>query len=251
MKINSVIARSVLCDEAIPNKIRRFLRAKFHRSRNDGIFLIFLALILSSCSTSTPQTTPQVVTVFSTSAATPWLADVYSCAESFAVISRVDDPSTADILLRLGEPDFLIGYAYQIDEEDIVVVMNNARPPVVNLQQAKKMFVGQITNLNQITEEWGEVHSGQSGDVHVWIYAPDTDIQQVFDNLFLEGKLVVSSAKIAMTPQAMLLAVSNDRSAVGILTERWNPNNEVFEQAVVATVPVLAITQSEPLGVMN
>lgn len=251
MKKNPVIARSVLCDEAIPNKVWRLLRAKFHRLRNDRIFLIFLSLLLSSCSTSTPQTTPQVVTVYSTAAATPWLSDVYSCAESFAVISRVDDPFAADILLRVGEPKYLSSFAYQIDKEDIVIVMNNARPPIVNLQQAKKMFVGQIINLNQITEEWGEVHTGQSGDVHVWIYAHDTDIQQVFDKLFLEGKLVVSSANIAVTPQAMLLAVSNDRSAVGILTERWNSNNEVFEQAVVATVPVLAITQNEPQGAVN
>lgn len=213
--------------------------------------LTFFALLLSSCSTETPQTPLEVVTVYSTPAATPWLTDLHACGESTALISRVDDPSAADIVLRIGEPEFLAGFAYQIDEENIVVVMNNARPPVVDLEQIKGMFTGVITNLNQVTPEWGKVHPDLSGEVHVWVYPPDDDVQQAFEQLVLEGRPITPSASLAITPQDMFTAVRNDRSAVGILLQQWNPNYEVFEQAVVGTAPVLAITQTEPQGAVN
>lgn len=219
-----------------------------------GLFLsslTFLALLLSSCSTETPQPTPEVVSVFSTSAATPWLSEMYACADGIAVISRADDPSAADISLRVGEPEFLAGFAFQIDEENVIVIMNNARPPVVSLEQIRGMFTGVITNLNQITPAWGEVHSDLSGEVHVWVYPPDDDVQQAFEQLVLEGRPITPSASLAITPQDMFTAVRNDRSAVGILLQQWNPNYEVFEQAVVGVVPVLAITQSEPQGAVN
>lgn len=213
--------------------------------------LTLLVLLFSSCSTETPQPTPEVVSVYSTSAATPWLTDLYACAESFAVISRTDDPSAADILLRVGEPEFLTSFAYQIDEEEIIVIMNNARPPVVSLEQIRGIFTGAITNLNQITPEWGEMHSDLSGEVHVWVYPADDDVQQAFNQMVLEGIPIAPSARLAITPQDMLVAIRNDRSAIGILLQQWNPNNEVFEQAIVGTVPVLAITQSEPQGAVN
>ncbi|HKI52822.1 MAG TPA: hypothetical protein VJ987_01760, partial [Anaerolineales bacterium] len=107
------------------------------------ILIIFFTLLISSCLTNTPQTTPQVVTVYSTSAATPWLGDVYTCAGSFAVISRVDDPSSADISLRVGEPKFLTSPAYQIDEDEILIVTNR-QSPVQNLtlDEAQALFAG-------------------------------------------------------------------------------------------------------------
>lgn len=210
-----------------------------------------LSFLLASCGTPAPQTPLEVVSVYSTSAATPWLTELYACAESFAVISRADDPSAADILLRVGESEFLVSFAYQIDEENIVVIMNNARPPVVSLEQIREIFTGVITNLNQITPSWGDVHSDLSGDVHVWVYPSDDDVQQAFDQLVLEGRPITPSASLVTTPQDMLVAIRNDRSAIGILLQQWNPNNEVFEQAVVGTVPVLAITQNEPQGAVN
>ncbi|MCK7485378.1 MAG: hypothetical protein MZU97_07315 [Bacillus subtilis] len=77
-----------------------------------------LSITLSSrsCSTETPQPPLEVVSVYSTSAATPWLTDLYACAEFAATISRADDPTAADISLRVGEPEFLTSFAYQIDE---------------------------------------------------------------------------------------------------------------------------------------
>lgn len=196
--------------------------------------ITIFTLLLSSCATETPQTTPQVVTVYSTSATTPWLGDVYSCAESFAVISRVDDPSTADIALRIGEPDFLIGFAYQIDEEEILIVTHRQSPiQNLTLDEAQNLFAG-------------------LGDpsVQVWVYDSAEDVFGVFDQFVMKGRSVSSSANIAFTPQQMSDVMNGEANAVGILPRHWKAG-DVRDVYSVGTVPVLAITQNEPQGAAN
>jgi hypothetical protein len=201
--------------------------------KHHAVFFLFLFL-LASCGTPAPQTTPQVVTVYSTSAATPWLTDLYACAESVAIISRTDNPSAADILLRVGEPEFLTSFAYQIDEEEILIVTHR-QSPVQNLtlEEAQNLFAG-----------FGDP------SVQVWIYASDEDVFGVFDQFVMEGGSVTSSAKMAVNPQQMSDVLNDESNAVGILPRHWRAG-DVREVYSVAKVPVLAITQSEPQGTVN
>ena len=177
---------------------------------------------------------PQVITVYSTSAAEPWLPPLYDCAGTSTIISRVDDSSAADILLRVGEPKILTSPAYQIDAEDIWIVTHR-QSPVQNLtlEEARALFAGQ-------------------GDpsVQVWVFSSDEDVQQVFDQSVMAGLSVAPSARLAMTPQQMSDTLVNESNAVGILPRHWKAGDarEVFS---VATVPVLAITQGEPQGVIK
>jgi hypothetical protein len=196
--------------------------------------LILFSALISSCSaTSTPET-PQVVSVYSTSAAEPWLPPLYDCAGSSAVISRVDDSSSADIVLRVGEPKVLTSSAYQIDSEDILIVTHR-QSPVQNLtlEEARALFAGQ-------------------GDpsVQVWVYSSEQDVQEVFDQFVMAGLNVTSSARVAVTPQQMSDTLVNESNAVGILPRHWKAGDdrEVF---FVATVPVLAMTPNEPQGVIK
>lgn len=231
-----VVARSVLdlCDEAISSLCGRLLRAKVHRPRNDIILLLNLSLLLVSCSTGTPQTAPQVVSVYSTFAAEPWLTELYACADSSVALIRVDDATTAEIALQIGEPEFLSSFAYPIDEEEILILTNRVSPiQNLTLEEVQALFMG-------------------LGDpsVQVWVYASDADAQKVFDQFAMEGRSVTSSALVAVSPQQMSDVLVNESNAVGILPRRWKTGDtrEVFS---VATVPVLAITQSEPQGILN
>jgi hypothetical protein len=72
----------------------------------------------------------------------------------------------------------------------------------------------------------------------------------VFDQVVMEGRNVTSSARIAVSPQLMSDTLVNESNAVGILPRHWKAGDtrEVF---TVATVPVLAITDSEPQGVIQ
>jgi hypothetical protein len=196
--------------------------------------LTFLSLLLSSCSTETPQTPLKVVSVYSTSSATPWLNDLYICAEEVAVISRVDDPADADIALRVGEPEFLASPAYQIDEEGILIVTHR-QSPVQNmtLEEAQALFAG-------------------LGDpsMQVWVYVSGEDVQEVFDQFVMKGGGVSSSAMVAVNPQQMSDVLNNEANAVGILPQHWKVG-DVREVYSIANVPVLAILQSEPQGAVN
>ena len=198
------------------------------------IFLLLSCLFLSSCSATPTPAIPPVLTVFSTSSAEPWLPVLYDCAGTSALISRVDDASSADMVLRVGEPEVLTSFAYQIDSEDILIVTHRQAPiQNLTLEGARALFAGQ-------------------GDpsVQVWVYAPEEDIQQVFDRVVMNGWSIASSARLAATPQQMSDALVDDENAVGILPRHWEAGDvrEVFK---VATMPVLALTSVEPQGVIK
>lgn len=193
--------------------------------------LILSSFGLASCSANTPSPTSQVISVYSTSAAEPWLYSVYECAGTSSIISRVDDLSVAQIVLRVGEPAFLDAPAFQIDTEEILIVTHRQSPiQNLNLEGARALFAGQ-------------------GDpsVQVWVYAPEADVQEVFDQAVMQGNNVASSARIAVHPQQMSDTLVNEANTVGILPRHWKVG-DVREVFSVATVPVLAITASEPEG---
>jgi hypothetical protein len=219
-------------------------RIETRAAKQSPLTVLFLlsSYLLFSCSPSTPPGTPQsidgsqdrLVTVYSTSAALPWLEPLYACAGSSVALSRVDDASTADIVLRVGEPEFLTSPAYQIDVEEILIVTHR-QSPVQNLtlEEARALFAGQ-----------------GDASVQVWVYASGEDVQGVFDQVVMAGRSVSSSARIAVDPQQMSDTLVNESNAVGILPRHWKVGDtrEVFS---VASVPVLAMTSSEPQGAIK
>lgn len=197
--------------------------------------LILFSILIGSCSGNTPSpSTSQVLPVYSTSSAEPWLYAVYDCAGTSAVISRVDDLAAAEMVLRVGEPAFLDTPAFQIDMEEILVVTHR-QSPIQNLNRegAQALFAGQ-------------------GDpsVQVWVYATGADVQEVFDQAVMQGNNVTSSARIAVHPQQMSDTLVNEVNTVGILPRHWKVG-DVRDVFSVATVPVLVITNSEPQGVIQ
>lgn len=196
-----------------------------------AVFLLS-SLLLFFCSAPPPSATPQLITIYSTSAAQPWLPQLYECAGTLSVLARVDDPSAADILLRIGEPPFLNSPAFQIDTEEILIVTHRQSPiQNLSLEEARALFAGQ-------------------GDpsVEVWVYASGEDVQEIFDQVVMAGRSVSSYARLAVNPQQMSDTLVNESNVVGILPRHWKAGDarEVFS---VATAPVLAITDSEPQGV--
>ena len=162
------------------------------------------------------------------------MSELYDCAQASPVLSRVDDASAADIVLRIGEPEFLASPAYQIDTEEILIVTHR-QSPVQNLtpEEARALFAGQ-------------------GDpsVQVWVYAAGEDMQEVFDQVVMAGGSMTPSARIAVHPQQMSDTLVNESNTVGILSRHWKAGDtrEVF---IVATVPVLALPNVEPQGVVK
>lgn len=199
-----------------------------------SVLLMICLTAITACSTGTPAATPEVVTVYSTAAAEPWLPPLYECAGTLSVLNRVDDPAAAQITLRVGEPSLLSTFAYQIDTEEILVVTQRQSPvQELNLEGTRALFSG-------------------LGDasIQVWVYASDTDVQEAFDRLVMDGRIVSRSARVAVHPQQMSDALLNEANTVGILPRHWKAGDsrEVFSAGIV---PVLALTRSEPQGIVK
>lgn len=204
-----------------------------------GPLVLALSFLLWSCaprtvSPSSPPTT-QMVDVYASAAAQPWLPDLYGCATEQAVIVRmVGAPADAQIRLRVGQPQDLTALAYQIDTEDIQIVTNR-ESPVQNLSadQARALFSG----------------VGAEG-LEVWVFAPAEDMQQIFDEQVMQGAQITSLALLAASPQQMSDALNKDKNAVGILPRHWRAGT-VRDLYTLANIPVLAIVDEEPKGAVE
>ena len=204
-------------------------------NKRTHIFIILLVSLLASCtSTATPVPETQIINVYTTPATQPWLADVFACAPNGTVINVVGDPASADVFLRLGEPELLTAHPYQIDMEEILVVTPRQSP---------------VQNLT--VEGVRELFAGQSDpSVQVWVYAAGEDVQRVFEQAVMQGRSVTSSARLATGPQQMSDMLNNTPNTVGILPRHWKVGDSRFVYTI-PDVPVLALTNKEPQGAIQ
>jgi hypothetical protein len=187
-------------------------------------------LLISCASATPPALAGEIITIYSTPAAEPWLYESFTCANHLGIVLNVTAQGP-HISLRIGEPDTLAQPAFQIDEEEILIVTHRESPiQNLSLEGAQTLFAGQ-------------------GDpsAQVWVYASDTDVQRAFDGLVMNGRNVASTARLATSPQHMSDTLNVESNAVGILSRHWRMGDtrEVFS---AGTVPVLAITLVEPVG---
>jgi hypothetical protein len=217
-----------------------------------------LFLLLAAC-TANISATPQVVTVYATSTVQPWLAELYDCAKQQSVIVRLapvfsglpapavgqvsDSPSATDIVLRLGQPANLSTPGFQVDSDDVLVIVNPVRSSnSLDAELVRDLFTGQI-------DDWGQIDPSKPGKVQVWVFAQGSDMQEVFAKT-LAGRAVVSTARLATSPDEMSRAIASDENAVGILSRHWKTAS-VADVYVAASTPILAITPSEPQGAVK
>jgi len=195
--------------------------------RKSLLFLLSSFLLFSCASGDATSPASTVVTVRATAAAQPWLTELFSCANERSVILNVTSISP-EIDLRVGEPEVLTDPAFQIDEEELLIVTNR-QSPVQNLtlEDAQALFAGK-------------------GDpsAQVWAYASDTDLQMLFDQLVMNGRSVSSLARLAAGPQEMSDLLNSESNAVGILPRHWKAG-DVREVYSAGKVPVLAIVRGE------
>jgi hypothetical protein len=197
------------------------------------LFFALLVLALTACGTGGTESALQVVNVNATTSAAMWLEELYACADEQSVILNF----TADapqITLRLGSLDGWAGPVFQVGTDEIVVAANLKSPlGTLTLEQAQMLFAGQG---NPSTQVWG--------------YASAEEPQRLFEQAVMNGRSVTSFARLAVSPLSMVEALSADPNAVGVLPRRWM-TDQLRELFVAATVPVLALTSSEPEGVVR
>jgi len=201
-------------------------------------YLLLLAWIVTGCvAAATPTPTP-VILVHASSATQPWLVDMYPCAEKYGIALEMVSPAAADISLRLGESANLSVPAFQLGNDEILVVTQpQTGMSSLTFDQVRAIYSGQITNWNEI--------GGSNLPIDVWTYASGEDIRQIFDPVVLKGLRVIPSARVAMSAQHMSDNVGTNPGAIGFLPRRWKAGN-THETLLITTTPVLAYTKAEP-----
>jgi len=145
--------------------------------------------------------------------------------------------------MRVGEPADLTSPAFQIGKDELLVAVHpQTGVGTLTVEQVRQLFSGQAVN-------WKDVGGGDV-PVQVWIYSTDEDIQQIFNSTVLGGEPVTSLARLAVSAQSMSDSIGAQAGSVGVLLRRWKTGN-TKEALVVATLPVLAITRSEPQGAVK
>jgi len=206
------------------------------------ILFIFALILLNACGAQTSQATPQLVKVYVTSAASSRLTDLYNCSTPSTAI-LLSDPQTADISIRLGPPDSLSSVAFQIGTDDVaVIVQSQNNIDNLTVDQIHSIFLGQVT-------DWKDV-GGSGLPIQVWTYAQGEDIQQIFEQNVMNNQPVTSLARLAVGAQNMLDSIAKNAGSIGYLPHSLETAN-VHDVYKVAPEPLLAITKSQPQGVVN
>lgn len=202
------------------------------------LFLASLTLV-AACAPATATATPRLLNVYVTSAASPRMSELYGCAPSALVLAQ-SDPSSAELMLRLGEPSPLTMPGFEVGTEDILVVIHpQAGVGALTLDQVQQLFSGRVTN-------WKDI-GGNDLAVQVWAFSPGEDIEQIFSGAVLLGEPLTSFARLAVSAQAMSDGVGSNPGSIGYLPRRWKAGN-TREALKIATVPVLVLTRHQPDG---
>jgi len=203
--------------------------------RSKIVLCFILVLLVAYCApVATPEIETQVVSVYATPLTQPWLADIFACAPAGTVIRVADELASADISLRLGEPDFWPASIYQIDSEEILIVTHRQSPVQnITVKAVRELFAGQ-----------GDL------SVVVWVYASGEDVQRVFEQAVMQGRSVTSQARMAVSPGHMSDTLNNEPNSVGILPRHWKAGDSRVVYTI-PDVPVLALVGEDPQGAIQ
>ncbi len=231
-------------------------------------FLLFgLVLLLSTCGApdvSTPAPTPEAIRLFYPAAMQPWADKMVNCATNEPQIALYFMQSTAldtnlranDIALDLGQStqDIPGSNLFQVGWEQIVVVVNkDNQSSQLSNEVLKSIFSGQVSKWENATNQ----------SIQVWVMLEGDPTRTIFDNIIMSTQSLNSEAMLAPDPSAMLEAISGNVAAIGYLPQSFlntSESNAVskvrilqLEPALEAKLrqPVIAITQSEPEGLLR
>jgi hypothetical protein len=201
-------------------------------------------LLCTACTPATLSTALESIRVQYSFAAQPWLPKLNNCSGKNVLTAELraaefQDPKSADLVMRIGQPETLSTPAYQIGTDDLMVIVN--RQNSINKltgEQVRALFTGRIQTWNSI--------NGTDSPVQVWVFPTSEDVQQIFEQSVLGGSPVTSLARLANSPEEMSQSVSKDVNAIGIITRRWKTNNTSDVFTAASSLPILALTRSEP-----
>ncbi len=188
--------------------------------------LLGIALLLAGCgpleNATTPISTLHPMRVAYSPDTRPALLALEQCAAHQPDLMALFDEmpvalmgsSPTDVWIRLGTPENWGGYAAQLAEERIGVVVNPDNPiQSLSLEEMRGVFSGQL-------QSWSQV-GGSDLPIQVWVLPAADEASQISDKNLFGGLTISSQAYLATGPSLMLQAIANDPGAIGYLPGAW------------------------------
>ena len=159
------------------------------------------------------------------------------------------DFENADLVVWWGEKPERIDYAYPLNEDELVVIVNPENPKqTLSSSELVSLFSGRI-------ETWSEIGT-LNHQVEVWIFPEGNILSETFQTGMLADNRITRLAALAPSSTALLESVGGDPGAIGILPRSWL-SPEVKEIKVDPELqtsvrkPLLALSEFEPQGAMK
>lgn len=226
------------------------------------IFILALAAgLITGCAiqpSANPAPAPLAVRVEITRSL-EWLRpDLAECAQltpglTLSVRSTVvadQSLENSDVLLRWSNLAPASAAPFEIGKDSLAVIINPDNPvDTLDAARLKDFYTGQAT-------VWTDPEGASLGSVQTWVYPAGEDTQILLTTTLLADSPITTTARIAPNPAAMLEAVAADPLAIGFVPFRWvDPSVKAVSVIGYAkdtwTMPLLAITESEPDGIVR
>ncbi len=169
--------------------------------------------------------------------------------------------TSSDLTFRWGPPEPLAVPAYQIGEEELIVVVNKANPlQELPAKIARNLFSGDYAT-------WGELRTAcpdcfrknadkslDSSAISLGFYPRDEDIQMIFISAVMNGRPAATGAALLIPdPHAMVEFLQGDKTAIGFLpAHATDPSLRKITitdiNADKLTQPILVISSIPPTG---
>jgi len=203
--------------------------------------LVVLVALLTACASPATLPAPDIVSVQFSSSTQAWIPDLYSCASelNFALSTETRAADffdlSAQLWIRLGEPEEIPSTAYEISTDEIVVVSHPENPILsLTLADIRALFSGEIRNWSQL--------GGEDVPVQVWIFDTGEDIRQIFDATVMHQQSISSQARLAVNSRAMVAGIGTETGAIGVL-----PRSLVSKDIQVVSIKDLSTSISIPV----
>lgn len=227
------------------------------------VWLMLLAMLLPACKSiaeATPPPTPIPLYLAYTPVLRPWLERLAACAQEQPEVALFLDElpydqsrsDRYDTVLQLGRVPDSAGYAVVLGYDELKFIVNKLNP-VQSIDEAD------LPNLfNGSMRTWETLSPPKAiyvVSVQPWVYLPESELSwpEVTGNIFDDNNLM--TARLASSPDQVIQGVRDDPGAIGFVPLSWlNKDSEGVKQINVPTaleIPVLAISKSEPQGVLR
>jgi len=189
---------------------------------------IFVVLCVSACSSAdipkaTAIATSEIWQV-NYSPELVWMAEHFApCAANISnvgiVVQEVMQPgildTDSDIILYWGDINTGPFTAYQLGLDSVAFIVHPENP----IDDLSQEDLGEIYSGG--IQDWESINKAYSGEIHVWRYLDELNLQNVFYENVMPEDLITKTAWLAPDVASMMEAIREDPFGIGFIPTAW------------------------------